>query len=105
MSKPLRCLFYSHFILLRHQSITKGSALEKAHTWDLENSLVGKTALGCRNVYKIKTDWTGEIEQYKARFLIHGNNHEYGIDYEEIFAAVAQLTSVRSLLAIVASKN
>lgn len=75
-------------------------ALTKTHTWDLVDSPSGKSAVGCKWVYKIKTRSYGSVERYNSQLVAKGFSQEYGIDYKETFALVAHLTFVRSLLAI-----
>ena len=65
----------------------------------------GKSAIGYKWVYKIKTRADGSVECYKARLVAQEFTQEYGIDYEETFAPVACLTAFRSLLAVVAIRQ
>uniref|UniRef100_A0A2N9GAT8 Reverse transcriptase Ty1/copia-type domain-containing protein n=1 Tax=Fagus sylvatica TaxID=28930 RepID=A0A2N9GAT8_FAGSY len=51
----------------------------------------------------LKTD--GTVDRYKARLVAKGFTQEYGIDYEETFAPVARLSSVRTLIAVSASRH
>ena len=51
---------------------------------------------------KIKSD--GSLDRYKARLVALGNKQEYGLNYEEPFAPVAKMTTVRTILAIASSK-
>jgi hypothetical protein len=76
------------------------NALTKTHTWDLVDLPIGKTAVGCKWVYKIKTKSDEFVERYKACLVAKGFNQEYDIDYKETFASVARLTSVQSLIAV-----
>jgi len=84
---------------------TKLDALTKTHTWDLVGLPSGKSAVGCKWVYKIKTRSDRSVERYKARLVAKGFSQKYSIDYEETFAHVARLTSVRSLLAAVVVRH
>ncbi|KAI3664859.1 hypothetical protein L6452_43468 [Arctium lappa] len=80
-------------------------ALDKAQTWESVPLPQGKSPIGSKWVFKIKTKSDGSIDRYKAHLVAKGFNQEYDIDYEETFAPVARVTSVRSLLAIAATKQ
>ena len=82
-------------------------ALYKNHTWDLVTLLPGKSVVGCKWIYKIKTRSDRSIKRYKNRLVAKGFMEEYGIDYEETFTLVTRISFVRALLAVavvVASK-
>ena len=71
-------------------------ALHKTGTWDMVDLPSGKSAIGCKWVYKIKTRSDDTVDRYKARLVASGFTQEYEIDYEETFAPVARLSSVKN---------
>ena len=51
-------------------------------------------------MFQNKTDSEGEVIMNKARLVAQGYSQEEGIDYDETYAPVARLESVRLLLAV-----
>ena len=65
----------------------------------------GKSVIGCKWIYKIKTRFDGTIKHYKVCLVAKGFTQKYEIDYEETFALVTCISSVHALLAVVAASK
>ncbi|GJY51966.1 copia protein [Tanacetum coccineum] len=57
------------------------------------------TIIGTKWVYRNKLDENGVVTRNKARLVDQGYNQQEGIDYDETYAPVARLESIRILLA------
>ena len=73
-------------------------ALHDNGTWEVVDLPKGKKVAGSKWVFTVKYKAYGEVERYKVRLVAQGFTQAYGIDYEEKFAPVAKLNSIRILL-------
>jgi Reverse transcriptase (RNA-dependent DNA polymerase) len=78
-------------------------ALDKNETWELVSLPPGKKAVGCKWVFTVKQNPEGRVERYKARLVAKGYNQTYGIDYDETFAPVANMSTIRTLISLAAN--
>ncbi|GJS36172.1 putative ribonuclease H-like domain-containing protein, partial [Tanacetum coccineum] len=67
--------------------------------WKLVPLPEGKTAIGTKWILKNKRDARGIVVRNKARLVAQGHRQEEGIDYDEVFAPVAQIEAIRLFLA------
>jgi hypothetical protein len=70
-------------------------------TWSIEDLPQGHMAIGLKWVYKLKRNEEGAVVKHKACLVAKGYVQRQGVDFEEVFAPVARLKSVRMLLAII----
>jgi hypothetical protein len=89
----------------RRAMIEEMKAIEANKTWDLVDPPSGCRPIGLKWVYKVKKDERGAVVKHKARLVARGFVQREGIDFEEVFAPVARMESVRLLLALAAAKD
>ncbi|GKA39493.1 retrovirus-related pol polyprotein from transposon TNT 1-94 [Tanacetum coccineum] len=68
--------------------------------WELVPLPISQSVIGTKWVFRNKLDENGIVSRNKARLVAQGYNQQEGIDYDEIYAPVARLESIRILLAI-----
>jgi len=79
--------------------------LKSKHTWDLVKPPPGANIMDSMWVYDIKWDGEGNRIKDKARLVGKGYTQQLGIDYNETWAAVTRLESVRMTAAVAAKYN
>ena len=75
--------------------------IENNQTWKLVNVPKDKDVISVKWIYKTKKDAKGKVQKKKVRLVARGFTQQPGIDYNETFAPVARVETVRTVLAIV----
>ncbi|KAJ0590430.1 putative RNA-directed DNA polymerase [Helianthus annuus] len=77
-------------------------SINKNNTWSLTELPRDHKAIGLKWVFKTKKDANGNIVRHKARLVAKGYVQQHGIDFDEVFAPVARMETVRLMLALAA---
>ena len=68
-------------------------------TWSLVKLPKDSNVAGCKWVFRVKYDGNGEVNCFKGRLVAQGFSQSHGVDYEEIYSLVAQLSSIHNFFA------
>ena len=80
-------------------------ALEKNGTWTITSLPLNKRTVGCKWIFSVKHRVDGSVERFKACLMAKGFTQSYGIDYQETFALVAKLNTIRVLISLAVNKD
>ena len=78
----------------------KLAQLEKMGTWKLTSLLKDHKPMGCRWVFSVKLDEAGNLIKFKAHLVAKGYSQIPGQDFDQTFAPVICLDSLRNTIAI-----
>ena len=79
--------------------------IEKNQTWELVDVPKDKDVISVKWIYKRKQDVDGNVQKNKARMVARGFTQQPGIDFNETFAPVARMDTVRTVLALCCTKQ
>jgi len=80
-------------------------AIKDNQTWVATDLPPNQKAIGLKWVFKVKKDPDGNVVKHKARLVAKGYAQRQGVDFEEVFAPVARIETVRVLLALAAQSG
>ncbi|KAJ0600333.1 putative RNA-directed DNA polymerase [Helianthus annuus] len=80
-------------------------SINKNKTWTLVDLPKDHKAIRLKWVFKLKKDTAGNVIKHKARVVAKGYVQQKGIDFDDAFAPVARLETIRLLLALAAKGN
>lgn len=72
-------------------------------TWKFVRRPIGRSVVSCKWVFDLKYGVDGRLERFKARLVARGFSQQEGLDFEDTFAPVIRLESLRVLFAIAAT--
>ena len=79
--------------------------IEKNQTWELVDVPKDKDVISVKWIYKTKQDADGNVQKHKARMVARGFTQQPGIDFNETFAPIACMDTIRTVLAIAAQNK
>jgi len=82
------------------------NALLGTKTWRLEELPIGAHVIGGKWVFRTKRNADGEIiGLFKARWVAKGFSQKPGVDFDETWAPVPRVSSMRTVLSLAATQN
>ena len=80
-------------------------AIMKNDIWELTTLLKGHKEIGVKQVYKTKGNAKGEIERHKISLVAKCYRLQASIDYDEVFAHIARLVTIRLIISLATQKE
>jgi hypothetical protein len=80
-------------------------SIKENKTWTLVDLPRGHCLIGVKWIFKLKRDEHGDVIKHKSRLVAKGYVQRQGVDFEEVFAPVARMESVRVMLCFASHIN
>ena len=100
--QAIRCEAAPHWIQAMHEEL---QSLERLGTWTLVPRPNGVKIITAKWVFKLKLDSNNQPVRYKARLVARGFQQTEGVDYDETFAPVVKLKSLKLILSWAADQD
>jgi hypothetical protein len=94
------------YVAAWRKAIRSGLAsLHSKGTFRMENSPLGRNAIGNKRVFKFKPKPDSSVDRFIARLVAKGFNQRARVEYSETFSPIVKLSTLRTFLAIFAKRN
>ena len=80
-------------------------SITRLETWTLVDLPQGVKPIGLKWIFKLKKNSDGSINKHKARLVAKGYVQQHGVDYDEVFAPVARIETIRLLISLAAANG
>lgn len=80
-------------------------AVERNGTWELTELPQNRKPIDLKWIYKLKRDASRNIIKHKAIIVAKGYVQKQGVDFDEVFAPVTRIETIRILLALAAKET
>ena len=79
--------------------------IEKNSTWELVNRPRDKLVIGVKCIYKTKLNLDGFVQKNKVRLVAKCYFQQPGVNFNETFALMARLDTIRTLIPLATHKG
>ena len=80
-------------------------AIQKNQTWELADLPRNQRPIDVKWVFKTKLKPDGTVARHKAKLVDKGFLQREGLDYKEVYAPVARMETVRTVVALASYKG
>lgn len=80
-------------------------SIERLETWTLVDLPQGVKPISLKWIFKLKRNSDGSVNKYKACLVAKGYVQGHGVDYDEVFAPVARIETIRLLINLAAANG
>ena len=81
------------------------NSIMRNKSWELVQFPKDKVPIGSKWLFKSKFKDDGSIDKLKARLVANHYSQQEGIDFEETYAPIAKLNTIRLLVALATKQN
>ena len=102
LAEAMACLDWPDWKVAMDEEI---ALMTKYKVWEEVDKPDDTNIIGSRWVFRIKRDANGKVLKYRARLVAQGFTQLHGVDFQETFAPVAHLSSIRTVITLAASED